>query len=77
MKYACNTIELQKVLIEKGIRTIVDLSERTSINRNTLGDVLSGKRQPSYITMTKLVESLELNSEQAGQIFFKPDLRTT
>lgn len=73
----CDTVELKKTLAEKGVDTISILSEKTQINRNTLGRVLKGKEQPSSNTMYKLVSALELDPETAGRIFFKTYLRNT
>jgi len=75
--YSCNTTELRKQLAEKGIKTITELSEITEVNRNTLGNVLSGKAQPSSRVMNRIVDALSLDAETAGLIFFNHNLRTT
>ena len=41
-KYETDVVELRKIMAEKGINTIVGLSELTGVNRNTLGKVLDG-----------------------------------
>lgn len=75
MLYSCDIIELKKVLAEKRIDTILELSKISNINRNTLSSVLSGSTNPSSQVMYKLVESLHLTPERAGKIFFKLNLR--
>jgi len=77
MSYTCDIVELKKVLAEEGINSNVELSKRSGIDRNTLGDILNGKRKPSTDVMYKLVSTLHLTSERAGVIFFKPNLRKT
>lgn len=77
MSYTCDIVELKKALAEEGIKTNVELSKKSGVDRNTLGDILNGKRKPSSDVMYKLVSTLNLSSERAGIIFFKPDLRIT
>lgn len=75
MKRKTNTTELRKLMAEKGIITVLELSEITGINRRTLGKVLRGEIQPSADVMYKLAEGLEISPEIAGKIFFAEDLR--
>lgn len=75
--YRTDTIELKKIMAEKQINTILELSKKTGIGRNTLAKVLNGEAQPSSDTMEKLVFGLEIAPEKAGPIFFKVNLRTT
>ena len=70
MKRRTNTTELRKLMAEKGIITVLELSEITGINRRTLGKVLRGEIQPSADVMYKLAEGLEISPEIAGKIFF-------
>jgi len=42
MKMKTDTKELRKEMAEKGITTIAELSEKTGINRVTLGKILCG-----------------------------------
>lgn len=67
--YRTDNIEIRKLMIEKGIDTIVDLSEKTGINRNTLSKVVNGEIQPSSDVMDKLVSVLDIPPEKAGYIF--------
>lgn len=76
-KYETDVVELRKIMAEKGINTIVGLSELTGVNRNTLGKVLDGTVQPSSEVMDRLVSGLEIEPERAGYIFFKLYLRNT
>lgn len=75
-RYKTDTVELKKLMVEKNIKTILELSEKTGINRNTLGRILDGTIQPSSDAMDRLVYTLEIQPEKAGRIFFMIDLRT-
>ena len=73
--YKTDTVAIKKRMIEKGIKTITELSALTGVNRNTLSKVLSGESQPSSDVMEKLVYNLEFTPQEAGPIFFMLDLR--
>lgn len=75
MLYKCNVIEFKKILVDKGVGTISALSEKACASRNTLGQILAGKEQPSAIIIRKISEALELEPETIGKIFFDKDLR--
>ncbi len=74
--YKTDTKAIKKMMIEKEIDTIIELSEKTGISRNTLSKVLSGESQPSSEVMDKLVSVLGIEPEKAGAIFFSLNLRT-
>lgn len=76
-RYKTDVIELRKIMAEKNIKTIVELSEKSGINRNTLGKILDGAIQPSSEVMDRLVFTLDIEPANAGRIFFVPDLRIT
>mgnify|MGYP000565248500 CR=1 FL=1 len=76
-RYKTDVIELRKIMAEKNIKTIVELSEKSGINRNTLGKILDGSIQPSSEVMDRLVFTLDIEPANAGKIFFVPDLRIT
>ena len=63
-------VALKKLMVEKDIKTISELSKKTKVNRGTLASILSGKTQPSSSTMCALVSALDISSENAGAIFF-------
>ena len=73
--FSTDTIALKKLMIDNGIETITDLSEKSDVNRNTLTKVLSGKAQPSADVMQKLIIALGIEPSTAGAIFFVPNLR--
>lgn len=75
--FKTDSIELRKIMAEREIRTIKELAEKSGINRNTLAQVLSSKKQPSSDVMEKLVAALDIKPEKAGTIFFKYYLRDT
>ena len=62
-------------MIDKGLEKIIDLSEASTINRNTLSMVLSGDMKPSTTVIEKLMYALDIPPEKAGLIFFKSNLR--
>ena len=73
--YFVDTTELKKIMIDKGLGKIIDLSEASTINRNTLSMVLSGDMKPSTTVIEKLMYALDIPPEKAGLIFFKSNLR--
>ena len=75
LNYRVDVDEIKKIMIDMRINTILELSKRTGINRNTLSDVLNGKIKPSSDTMYKLVDCLSISPSKAGEIFFKVNLR--
>lgn len=74
MNRKTDTAELRKVMAENGIVTILDLAEKTGLHRGTLGKVLRGEIQPSADVMYKLTETLNIDPERAGRIFFADNL---
>jgi len=73
--YKTDTKAIKKIMVEKEIGTIAELSDKTGVNRNTISKILSGDIQPSADVMDKLVSVLEIKPETAGNIFFGLDLR--
>jgi predicted transcriptional regulator len=73
--YKADTVAIRKIMADKGITTVVELSKISGVNRNTLGKVLDGTIQPSSDVMDKLVKGLDIEPQDAGLIFFKLDLR--
>lgn len=68
-------IALRKLMAEHGLNTVISLSESSGIDRNTLGKILNGERQPSAEAMEKLIQALSIEPKKAGEIFFKTNLR--
>lgn len=73
--FRTDTIALRKIMIERGYNTISSLANDAGIDRNTLSKVLNGVIQPSAPIMYSLVETLGIEPERAGSIFFASDLR--
>lgn len=71
-----NTVALKKIMVERSLDKISELSRASGVSRTTLGTVLSGKSQPSAEVMNKLVSALRIPPALAGEIFFANDLRT-
>ena len=74
MAYAVDTAELKKAMINAGINTAVELSERSGVNRDTVGGILNGDIRPSSAVIEKIARALSLDGNDIGRIFFKPQL---
>ncbi len=70
MKRQTDLIAFKKLMIEKGLEKIADLSAASGVDRTILGRILNGKVQPSADAMYKLADALCMTPEQAGSIFF-------
>lgn len=68
--YHVDVKELKKAMIDAGLDSIAQLSEKTHINRNTLSDILNEKSYPSSDVMNRLAVALNLPPEKCGSIFF-------
>lgn len=75
--YKTDVIELKKAMVEAGLGKIIDLSNESGVDRNTVSKVVNGEIQPSSGVMDRFVTALNLPPERAGRIFFNPDLRNT
>lgn len=69
MRYV-DTKELKKIMVDADCNTIGELAERAGINRVTLGCVLNGEQTPSYETISRLAEALEMSPEAVGRVFY-------
>ena len=63
-------------MVENDIKTTKELSEKSGVNRNTLAKIINGKIQPTSDVMEKLILTLNINPNNAGEIFFTRNLRT-
>lgn len=70
-----DVVELKKTMVERGLDKIVDLSSASTIDRNTLSKVLNSEIKPSTTVIEKLMSTLDIPSEKAGDIFFNTNLR--
>lgn len=68
--YKTDIIELKKLMVEKGLDKIIDLSAASGVDRNTLSKIVGGEIQPSSTVMDRLIWALEMKPESAGKIFF-------
>ena len=71
--YRVDIMELRKAGLEHGLVKVSEWSEKTKIDRNTMGEILSGKTYPSSSAMHRIVDALQMEADQAGRIFFVPD----
>jgi transcriptional regulator with XRE-family HTH domain len=74
LNYVTDTKALEMLMIDRGVRTNKELSEKCGIDRNIASKVRRGEIQPSSNVMYKLAIGLEMTSSEAGQIFFCPVL---
>ena len=65
----------KKAMIDADCDTYDKLYKRTGINRNALSDYVMGNQKPSYDSMVKLADELNLTYEEIGTIFFHIDLQ--
>lgn len=72
--YHVNTKELKKYMIDAGIETNGELSKKSGVNRNTIGEILNNKTYPSSDVMVRIVTALSIPAEKAGEIFFAREL---
>lgn len=70
-----DTNELWNIARQNGCKTIGDITDRLSINRNTVSDVMNGRAKPSSLFMERFVCAFNVPPEKAGIIFFNPNLR--
>ncbi|MBD5459128.1 MAG: helix-turn-helix transcriptional regulator [Lachnospiraceae bacterium] len=73
--YTVDIIELKKIMVEKKLDKIIDLSLASKIDRNTLSKILNGDAKPSTTVIEKLMYTLQIPPEKAGTIFFNINLR--
>lgn len=73
--YRTDTKAIKKIMVDRNIESVTELSKKSGIGRNTLAKVLNGQAQPSSDTMEKLVYTLKIPPEKAGKIFFTHTLR--
>lgn len=69
--YEVDTKELRKQMIDKGLNTIQEMAEACHLSRDTMSDILSGKARPGAIAMYAIAETLMVDPETLGRIFFK------
>lgn len=71
-----DTKKFKKAMIDADCDTYGQLSDKTGINRTTLSDYASGAQNPSYDSISKLADAMNLTYEQIGSIFFRLDVTT-
>lgn len=73
MENGINRNKLAGKIAEKGY-DYTSLGAEVGASRDTISSVVSGKYRPSYRVMNALYFSLELNPEEATEIFFAKEL---
>lgn len=71
-----NRSKLRGLIAEKGYN-LTTLARKCGHSRDCLSLLMRGKISPSYRVMKDVADALEMTSEQAGLIFFDPNLRDT
>lgn len=74
--FQVNVPELRGRIIVKGY-TVSRLALEMGISRNTLAHYLAHPENITYKTMNLFVSKLQLNSKEAGEIFFDNKLTET
>lgn len=74
-KYVVDTIQLKKIMVEQNLDTIIELSNESGIDRNTLSKIINGDVRPSTLAMERLILALKIPTDDAGKIFFSQNLR--
>lgn len=69
-EYVVDTDAIKIIMIKKKIKSQMELSRQSGINRNVLSNVLNNKKYPSSKVMNKLISALDIDQETAGKIFF-------
>lgn len=77
LKYSVDVVELKKIMVEQRLDKIIELSNKSTVDRNTLSKVLNGDIKPSTTVIEKLMTTLNIPPEKAGAIFFSKNLRNT
>lgn len=72
--YYVDTRKLKTAMVAAGYDTYDSLANVAGISSRTISSIVNGKN-PTYRVMCKLSKALGLSSEQAGKIFFAPNLR--
>ena len=57
-------------MLNRGYEIAKQLEEKTGINSSMVSTFMTGARKPSYGTISKIADALELDSETIGRIFF-------
>ena len=72
--FSVDTIALKKLMLDNDVKSILELSEKSGVDRNILGAMLAGNKRPSSRTMDSIVCALHISPEEAGKIFFADNL---
>lgn len=73
-EYVVDTDAIKIIMIKKKIKSQMELSRRSGINRNVLSNVLNNKKYPSSTVINKLISTLDIDQDTVGKIFFAQKL---
>lgn len=73
-EYVVDTDAIKIIMIKKKIKSQMELSRQSGINRNVLSNVLNNKKYPSSTVIKKLISALDIDQDTAGKIFFAQKL---
>lgn len=57
-------------MLKKGINSVKELALLSGLSTSALYSLFSGRVNPTYETMQRLYDTLNLTSEEGGEIFF-------
>ena len=72
--YYVDARALKTAMVAAGYDTYDSFAASAAVSSRTISAVINGKN-PTYQVMCKIVHALNLSPEQAGKIFFNPNLR--
>ena len=70
MTYKVDLKALKKSMIENGIKTQIELAQKSDISLKTINGIMNGKIIPSVSIMYKLASCLKMDAKTAGETFF-------
>lgn len=69
-----NTIEVKKRMLDCGINSFKELSERSGISYPTIKKIFDNKGVPTIGTLEKLAEALSVPKSEISSFFFTYEL---
>lgn len=72
--YKVDSTAIRHAMVDNGYLTITSLSKATGISRNYLAQLLNGKQNPTSKIIGRLVDVLNIQNKDIGNIFFNDKL---
>lgn len=77
MKATINSELLESKMVLKGYKTRKSFAEVLDVAEHSVSNLLNGVHNPSFELLNKIYLVLDLNPEEATEIFFRNYLRNT